>query len=137
MSKPKRDTRRFEYPDPTPVSTPVRFRGLSVPNQDFRQFMQEWSTSQAEANHVESFDEANDFEINDPEDYDFFHDVTPYEMQDLPEDTQADRLDQDQSQVEKAESNETGPTGADLTSQHQNDDPHDQSAPTGNPPFPS
>lgn len=117
--KHKQDRRRFEYPDPTPVSTPVSFRGKALPQADFRRFVHDWSQSQAEANHVETFEEANDFEVYDPEDHDFFHGMTPYEMHDMPEDTPDSRLDAGQPAPAEAsaESNETEPTGAAPLSQ--------------------
>lgn len=136
VKKVTRDTRRYEYPDPTPVATPVTFRGKSVPHQDMARFMQEWSRAKAEAEHVETFEEANDFEIYDPEDNDFFHDLTPYEMLDMPEIEEADqgRLEQNQpaDPQSAAESNETEPAGAQQKVLKET--AHDKSAPMGDSP---
>lgn len=67
------------------TNTPVSFKGSSVAPHQFQSFMTEWSLTQAEANHVETIDEANDFSIHDEEDNDFFNDLTVYEMHDQAE----------------------------------------------------
>lgn len=117
--KNERDPRK-EYPDQTPVSTPIRFRGrYGDPNQ-VRAYIEEWSRTQAENAHVETIEEANDFDINDPDDDDFFPpDFTPYELHEM----QIDSTPDDQA---LAENNETDDPGAPPTTK---DQAHEQSAP--------
>ena len=85
-----------EYNSQIPVATPVSFRGLPTQRDEFRKFMDEWSRDQAEANHVETIEEANDFDIGgEEEDDDFFEGITPYEMHEMQIDTEeaADPVD--------------------------------------------
>lgn len=110
----------------SPPTPPLRVRGHRSPDpHDVKNFIQEWSLSQAEANHVETIDEANDFSIHDEEDEDFFENLTVYEMHEATEDRLA------LMELEKqAETNETDDTGAELNP----DTTHDQSAPIEDPP---
>lgn len=92
---PPKDPLR-EYPDPTPVATPVNFRGMPTQVDEVKAYFEEWSRTQAEQNHVETIEEANDFSIYDEEDDDFFHSLTPYEMHDMLEtETQAQLRDEE------------------------------------------
>lgn len=103
--------------------TPVKFRGKPMQPDNLKNFMTEWSTSQAEANHVETIEEANDFKIPDDDSEDFLQNVTVYEMHEMAEDNLV-LLQETEAMV--AESNETGVTGEDTI-------PHDQSAPNEQP----
>lgn len=87
-------------------------------------FMREWSARKAELEHVETFEEANDFEVYDPEDDDFFHDVTPYELHDMPEIPE----DHPASFEGDVESNENSKASANPPTQQADDSP-DQEAP--------
>lgn len=109
-----------EYPDQTPVAAPVKFRGRPGQVDQVRAYIDNWSRTNAEDAHVETIEEANNFDINDPDDEDFFPpDFTPYELLELPPDTE---------EVEHglAENNETDDAGAPPT---QKDEAHEQSAP--------
>lgn len=90
--------------------TPGTYRGNSIQSQDMQSFMAEWSTTQAEANHVETIEEANDFEIYEEEDDFFQPTLTVYEMQEAAEDNLL-LLEEEQRRIAEAESNETGPQG--------------------------
>lgn len=105
------------------ADAPIKYRGAPAAPQDFRSFMEEWSISQAEANHVETIEEANDFEIFEEEDDIFSPELTVYEMHEAAEETLA-LLEHSQPEQLQAESNETGDAGA-INSQNS----HDQSAP--------
>lgn len=123
-----------EWPDPTPVATPVSFRGMPTQVDEVKRYFEEWSRANAEANHVETLEEANDFSIQDEEDDDFFHGLTPYEMHDLYETEVANGQMEDQEgslepEAESAESNETADQGANSNP----DSSHDQSAPDAEP----
>ncbi len=120
-------------------TTPVSFKGNNMPASQMHQFMEEWSLTQAESNHVETIDEANDFDIFDDDD-DFFEktpNLTVYEMHDQAEENLAlynDSLPEEEDETEQekeAESNET-----DDRAQDKNQPLPDQSAPvtTDSPP---
>ncbi len=66
--------------------TPVKFRGHNMQADQMKNFMSEWSLYQAEANHVETIEEANDFSIPDDDSEDFLQNVTVYEMHEMAED---------------------------------------------------
>ena len=67
----------------------LTLRGKNLGAESFRDFMTEWSLRQAEANHVETIEEANDFNI-DEDDEDIIHpSLTVYEMQEAAEDNLA------------------------------------------------
>ena len=104
--------------------TPVQFWGSSVYPDQMKNFMEEWSLRQAEENHVESIEEANDFNIQDEEDEDFFQGYTVYEMHEIAEDNLAAyqaALPQDPEVAESSESDDRA-----LATP---DNEHDQSAP--------
>ncbi len=103
-------------------STPVTFHSKNMPASQMHSFMEEWSLSQAENNHVETIEEANDFNLNDDDD-DFFTQIpnlTVYEMHDqaeenlelynnsLPPEDETDQETED-------ESNETDDRAQDTT----------------------
>lgn len=103
-------------------STPVTFKSQNMPASQMHSFMEEWSLVQAESNHVETIEEANDFNLNDDDD-DFFTKIpnlTVYEMHDqaeenlelynnsLPEEAENDQETED-------ESNETDDRAQDTT----------------------
>ncbi len=93
---------------------------LDVDN--FHNMVNEWSLTNAEQNHVETIEEANDFNIPDDDSEDFLQNVTVYEMHEAAEDN-LQLLEQNQKAL--AESNETG-----IGAQDNNNQPlHDQSAP--------
>jgi len=116
-------------------STPVTFNNHNMPKNQMKSFMDEWSLTQAELNHVETIEEANDFEIYDEEDNDFFKNQTVYEMHDQAEENLAlfqPIEEPPNDQESQAESNETVVSGEEKTQP-----PHDQSAPNEpNPPAP-
>nr|UXQ88074.1 MAG: hypothetical protein [Microvirus sp.] len=81
---------------------------MNTQQSDFQKMVNEWSTSQAELNHVETIEEANDFGIEeDAEDQDFFHNLTVYEMHEAAEDNLAAHQ-AEQAEILLAESNEPG-----------------------------
>ncbi len=94
---------------------------LEVDN--FQSMVNEWSLTNAEQNHVETIEEANDFNIPDDDSEDFLQNVTVYEMHEMAEDNLR-LLEQEQKAL--AESNETDILGAEPPP------PHDQSAPIEN-----
>lgn len=80
-----------EYPHQKQTHTPVSFGGRDLFPSEAKQLIQEWSAQQAEANHVETLEEANDFEIPGfemEEDEDFFQNLTVYEMHEQMEEIQ-------------------------------------------------
>lgn len=116
-----------EYPDQTPIATPVSFNGKPAYKDEVKHFLTEWSRTQAEQQHVETIEEANDFFLpeEDNDDEDFFS-LTPtvYEMHEIQ--AEADELVQEAPPSETPESNETVDPGAPSTPP---DPAHDQSAP--------
>lgn len=120
---PPRDPLR-EYPDPTPVATPVTFRGMPTQVDEVKAYFQEWSRTEAENNHVETIEEANDFSIFDEEDEDFFHSLTPYEMHDVLEtETQAQLRDEETERfLSEAEQVGSGNTDPDVPGASQTPD---------------
>lgn len=103
---------------------PVQFRDQGG---DFRSFMEEWSLRQAEANHVETIEEANDFNIEE-DDEDILHpQLTVYEMHEAAEDNLAIlQREEEEARLWRAESNETA---AGAQDQSITENLHDQSAP--------
>ncbi len=99
--------------------------------------MEEWSLTQAEANHVETIEEANDFHLPEEDGDDFFEKATVYEMHDQAE--QNLQLFQDEElrlqQEAEAESNETETPGDQTPpiTEHDQSAP-DESKPASNPP---
>ncbi len=94
--------------------------------------MQEWSLTQSEHNHVETLEEANDFNIG-PEDDDFFDhnpQVTVYEMHDQAE----ENLQLYQSEIPPETQEETQAETNETVDRAQENPLHDQSAPVKNPP---
>lgn len=120
---PKKErVRGREYPDQRPISTPVTFKGKNLYPDDAKRLLQELRLATYEDEYVETFEEANNFEIEAAEeDGDFFHDLTVYEMHEIK--AEADELDEEAPPRVAAESNETEVrASADPTA-------HDQSAP--------
>ena len=109
--------------------TPVKFRGSSVQPNDMKSFMDEWSLRQAEANHVETLEEANDFNINDEGDEDFLEPFTVYEMHEIAEDNLAiynqEQADDPPESVD-VESNETSDRARDPQNSHVQSAPIEQ-----------
>lgn len=60
--------RRFEYVDPTPVEVPVRLRGGVSQMDSIKQMIRDAMSAEAEAREHETFEEADDFEIDLAED---------------------------------------------------------------------
>ena len=61
-----------------------RIVGQDVPLSEFKEFMDSWSINQAEINHVETLEEANDFYIPEEEDEDIIpSDLTVYELHEI------------------------------------------------------
>nr|UXQ87936.1 MAG: hypothetical protein [Microvirus sp.] len=92
----------------------------SMHTDDFQNMVNEWSLTNAEKHHVETIEEANDFDIPDDDSEDFLQNITVYEMHEMAEDN-LHLLPQINQAL--AESNETGIPGADSQP------PHAQSAP--------
>ena len=109
--------------------TPVTYRGSAVQPNDMKSFMAEWSLSQAEANHVETIEEANDFDIQDEEDEDFLQNFTVYEMHEIAEDNLAiynqEQADDPPESVD-VESNETSDRARDPQNSHVQSAPIEQ-----------
>lgn len=113
-----------EYPSQIRASTPVTFRGRNLYPDDARRLIQELRLAEMEAGHVETFEEANDFNIpSADEDADFFEDLTVYEMHEIT--PEASELDDEATAMVAAESNET----EDGARSEPPFPPHDQSAP--------
>lgn len=127
--------RRYEYPDPTPVATLVTYRGVAVQPNEMELFMRNFQLSESERQHTETFEEANDFDIEDPEDDAFFSTMTPYELLEVQEDETASQSDANvnsrNAQTEKseplAENNETDSVGAQPKSAPNSDAPREDS----------
>lgn len=119
-----------EYPDPTPVAHLITFNGKPAPEQDVKRFMAEWSRANAEANHVETEEEANDFDIDDDESDDFFHNFTPYEMHEMHEIPQEAVSPPDTSLVQPMEQ-ETPPANPATAETKQTGNVEQQVAQTG------
>lgn len=75
-----RDRVRFEWPDPTPVEVPLHLRGQRPPSlqEEIRRLMSIMS-QEASAEGQESFEEADDFDVD--EDPDVFD--SGYELKEL------------------------------------------------------
>jgi len=69
------DDNGHEVPDRTPRSIPVRFKRQTSLIEDVQRFVREELSRQADAQGVESFDEADDFDVG--EDYE---PRSPYEL---------------------------------------------------------
>ncbi len=102
------------------ANTPVSFNHQNMPKNQLHSFMEEWSLTQAEKNHVETIEEANDFSINNDDD-DFFTQIpnlTVYEMHDQAEENLQlynESLPPENEQETQAESNETDDRAQDKT----------------------
>lgn len=57
----------FEVPDPTPMEVPLELRGMSF-TDEIKQFVRQELQMQKEMHEMESFEEANDFEMDDEDD---------------------------------------------------------------------
>jgi len=75
------DRQKFgEHPDPTPVEIPGKCQMPLSLRDDMRRFIREELTKQAlKDTEIESFEESNDFEIENPED----EIITPYTVHEL------------------------------------------------------
>jgi len=106
-----------------PRNTPVAFHN-TVPPAKMHSMIEEWSLTNAENAHVETLEEANDFNIGDDDD-DFFEKHTVYEMHDQAEENLQlfqQNTPAENKQETQTESNETVVSG-------ENQPSHDQSAP--------
>lgn len=74
------DERGREIPDPTPVEVPLRFRGQESTDERIRRIIRETISRQAAESGWESFDDANDFEVDEDPDP-----VSQYELTDMQE----------------------------------------------------
>ena len=91
-----------------PKQTRVPFTNV-IPAPQMHSMIEEFSLSQAEKHHIETLEEANDFNIGDDDD-DFFKNQTVYEMHDQAEENMAlfqQNFPPETDQEEEAESNET------------------------------
>lgn len=79
-SNPPRD-RRFEYLDPTPVEVPVHLRGGVSQMDSIKQMIRDALSEAAAAHEHETFEEADDFEIDYDEDEG--DPISRYEFDDL------------------------------------------------------
>lgn len=113
-----------EYPSQVRGSTPITFRGKNLYPDDAKRMLQELRLAQHEEEYIETFEEANDFNIpSADEDEDFFEDLTVYEMHEIT--PEVDELVEETPAVVAAESNET----EDRARSESPDDAHAQSAP--------
>lgn len=81
-----------EIPDPTPVEVPAEFRRPESMDDKIRRMISGYMSQQAVAEGRESFEEANDFETDDPDDF-----VSPYEVQDMHEEVPIERFNRQDS----------------------------------------
>lgn len=120
--------------------TPLTYGGNNMPPDQLHSFMTEWSLSQAERNHVETLEEANDFNINDEESDDFFQNLTVYEMHEQAEENLAllQQIQETENPPSNALTPDTGQTALTPPGQPMNPqgEPLVTTAPAGLPPDP-
>lgn len=75
MSQKHRDD-GMEYPDPTPIEVPLGFRRPPSIHEEIRRFVRQEMSRQAQEQGGESFEEADDFEVDEDPDP-----LTQYELQ--------------------------------------------------------
>lgn len=92
LAKTDRDPGK-EYPDQTPVAVPVRFKQSPSHYDEIKQMIRVAMSEHAQAKDFETFDEANDFELDYEDDPEF---ISNYEFDDLLPET-AEVLDTDSS----------------------------------------
>lgn len=78
--------RGHEVPDQTPVEVPTGLRRPPSIHEEIKRFIRSELSRQAQANEMETFEEADDFEIDDSEIDDL---PTPYQLRE-PEEMLAD-----------------------------------------------
>lgn len=83
MGRVKKAERKFgyEYPDPTPVEVPIELKRPETTDERLRRIVRELISTKAVDNGLESFEESNDFEVDDSFDGDGL--MSPYEVQEM------------------------------------------------------
>lgn len=79
------DERGREVPDPTPVEVPLRFRNQESSDDRIRRIIRETMSRMAVDSGRESFEEANDFDVDEDPDP-----VSQYELSDMQEERSFD-----------------------------------------------
>lgn len=111
-----------EIPDPTPVEVPLNLRRPLSLQDEMRRFIRTELSQQASAKGDESFEEADDFEVDDEEEF-----ITQYELTEMQEESRmpVDRdsrdLDRRKEDVGKAQQGREG-DGARVDSQRPSGD---------------
>lgn len=77
------------YPDATPLEIPLRLRKAAMEGDRFKQLVQRFSEMQARAGN-ESLEEADDFDVDDDGDLEFF---SPHELTEMQEEGTFDASD--------------------------------------------
>lgn len=77
--KPARDPGK-EYPDPTPVSVPVRFKQSPSHYDEIKHMIRVAMSEHASSRDMETFEEANDFDLDYDDEPEF---VSAYEFEEL------------------------------------------------------
>lgn len=70
-----------EYPDPTPVEIPIEMQRPESMDEKIKRIIQTQISAQAAMNGTETFDEANDFDVQD--DFEVAEPVSQHEMIDM------------------------------------------------------
>lgn len=83
MGEPKKIKKKFgyEYPDPTPVEIPVELRKPETMDEKMRRIVREQISVKAQESGLETFEEANDFDVDDGFEDDAL--FSPYELKDM------------------------------------------------------
>lgn len=83
MGEPKKIKKKFgyEYPDPTPVEIPVELRKPETMDEKMRRIVREQISFRAAENGQETYEEANDFDVDDGFEDDAL--FSPYELKDM------------------------------------------------------
>lgn len=71
---------RHEYPDPTPVEMPLGFKRPPTLQEEIQRIIRQQMSMQAEEAGFESFEEADDFEVDEDPDP-----LSPYEVTEMQE----------------------------------------------------
>lgn len=86
---------RHEYPDPTPVEMPLGFKRPPTLQEEIQRIVRIQLSQQAQAEGFETFEEANDFEMDEDPDP-----LSPYEVSEMaPEEITAQETDVGQPQA--------------------------------------
>lgn len=103
------DERGREIMDQTPLEVPLNFRPPLTLAEEIRRMVRRELSQAAEASGMESFEESDDFEIDDDDDLEF---VSPYEILEMKHDGPIESLD---GTAEDRASRDDGDSGEDRT----------------------